>query len=67
MKLFTNHVPFIGLACVLVLPMSGHAQDWQVDLTGNYEIRNSSVIGNPVPFTIENQTPADIFYISNFV
>jgi hypothetical protein len=62
MTSFKNHIPVIGLASFLLLPMSGYAQ-WTVDgAAPDYEIENT---GAAIPFTIEGGAPADIFYISS--
>jgi hypothetical protein len=65
MTSFKNHIPVIGLASFLLLPMSGYAQ-WTVNEGAtDYEITNTGTGGNPIPFTIEGGAPADIFYISS--
>jgi hypothetical protein len=61
MTSFKNHIPVIGLASFLLLPMSGYAQ-WTVNEgAADYEIKNT---GGDTPFTIEGGAPADVFYIS---
>lgn len=46
-----NNVKAVGVLCLLALPISGQAQSWVTDLTGNYEARNTDI--NIAPFVIE--------------
>jgi len=63
MTLLKNPIPAIGLASFLLVPLTGQAQDWAVDLTDDYQIRNITN-GNTEPLTIEDTAPSDVVIIS---